>query len=421
MSDVKITIGQTGAESAAAGVKQLETATRGAATAAQEMTGHSETSAAGFTHFAHAAQAADGSVRGIAALLRALIPEMKGMENILPAAGLAFAAFEAWKKVFEGIEEIQSASFKRMHDTASGNATAGVDSLKEAYKRLEDEIKNAEKETQTFFEGQKKLSEAGTNMAVASLERQRQAELVGTRDETGRKAIDARYDLAIANVKATGSENQSTLEVGSLESKLRDAKRDRDTALEKQLDWEQTLARYEKADAVQKKAMRNEMDANWTKRGEGMVGEKWSSYNQASAASIKEAGAGVLSAHEEALSQEDLIQKLTDQLAAAKMQQKTQSFTSQTNISKDSEKRANVLIEAFDEDYKRLGQVNAAESTGQYSVADIRKAKAALTSDLKEIFAELQTLPADMAVIKDQLGLFKNVIQDLSRNSNMGQ
>ncbi len=145
----------------------------------------------GFAAASAAASAASGNIQGVAAALGSIAPKLQALQTALPVIGMLLAAFVAWKKAIEAIQDAQAAQAAGLREITSGNISAGIDRVSDAYARLTEEIDKAAQAQQDVLDGERKLAEAKRDSELAQIELDKQKALAAESDPLKRQAIEA--------------------------------------------------------------------------------------------------------------------------------------------------------------------------------------------------------------------------------------
>ena len=267
MSDVKITIGQTGAEQAAAGVKQLENATRNAEQAGKA---HGE-SMASTMHHAHRAEKALGGLE------RAMGETSAGMSGMGAGLRLLTAAFRSFmmagpqalimvlvmlvatitQKVLGAMEEM-----KKKTEDATKAALEHVESMKkmdaekltkikDEYKTLKDDINDVTAAADRMDAAHMKMLGAQERLKIAGVEAKGKADIAALDTSSplydeSKKAIEDRVVRERADIEISFADQKASMELESAKRKLADVLTEQAAAEQTQGRFRQQMDRLEK-------------------------------------------------------------------------------------------------------------------------------------------------------------------------------
>jgi hypothetical protein len=194
-----------GAQSAAKGLTDVETAAARTAPAMNKAAGATRVSAEEFSRAARMASAAGGSMEGIGAIIQQLGSRIAGLAAAIPVIGLVFAAFTAWKTVITTLIERHREHERLLRSIKDSNAAGAIDSITKSYDRMTTAIERAAEEHRLFMEGQMEMVKVEQELTAAKLKSDETAELMAEPDATKQDAIRARYE-ALQQASSSGSD-----------------------------------------------------------------------------------------------------------------------------------------------------------------------------------------------------------------------
>jgi hypothetical protein len=210
MSDVTIRVGTTGTAEAQRELTRVgsagQQAQKGAMSAQQ-----------GFSAASAAASAAGGNIQGLAAARGQMLPRFQALQAALPAVGLAMAAFAAWKKVIDELNESQERLAKGLRDTQADNFRGQIDMLARAYKMMTAEIAKAGSEQQAFIAQVDALASAQERQAAAELRIAKAVALKGAKSPEERERVEQAYAVAAAQDSGSFAMRKSMAETAALD------------------------------------------------------------------------------------------------------------------------------------------------------------------------------------------------------------
>ena len=224
LNDILIKIRTTwegqGAQSAAKGLSDIETAASRAAPAVNKASGATRVSAEEFSRAAKMASAAGGSIEGIGAIIQQLGSRIAGFAAAIPVIGLVFAAFTAWKTVITTLIERHREHERLLRSIKDSNAVASIDSINKAYERMSTALDRVVDKTRVMMDGQMEMAKVEQELTAAKLRSAETAELQAETDPTKQDAIRARYAALQQSASSKTDANLQTMKIDRLQYDL---------------------------------------------------------------------------------------------------------------------------------------------------------------------------------------------------------
>jgi hypothetical protein len=228
-----------------------------------------------FTRAARSASVLTGSMEGLGALVSQVATRFTALASALPVIGLLIAAFTAWKAAINAVIESQKAAAASLRDIKSQNFANGVNSMAEAYARLDKSIASANAKQKIFLEGQDAMEEAQHQLALASLAADKQAALSKETDPLKRALISAQFEEQLTGLNAGRARQKDARKLEALDATVVSASEERRAREDSIREMQARYSQGSKAGAELMAAQRTAMDAAWTPRGRESAGKEY--------------------------------------------------------------------------------------------------------------------------------------------------
>ena len=307
--DIKSTADTSGIDKSAAALQGVDKAGAGAGKSLVN-------SNQGFSAASAAAGAASGSVQGVAAALGQLAPKLQALNAALPVIGLLMAAFTAWKKVIDTLQESQEKQAAGLREITSGNISSGIDAVAASYARLTQSIDEAKQAQDDMLAGERAMATARRDRELAEIELGKQQALAGEADPLKRRAIEADAAARAAGVQSAFGAGDEARTAAALAGR-RDAAQASAQAAGTQEEvlgrkLAQALQEQQRVADIQRKAI----DSAWTSLGKDKAGERYDQEIAGLGASIKQLGADLKAARDERIAAEAEARRAESEIAA---------------------------------------------------------------------------------------------------------
>jgi len=264
-----------GAQSAAKGLSDIESAASRAAPAVNKAAGATRVSAEEFSRAAKMASAAGGSIEGIGAMIQQLGSRISGFAAAIPVIGLLVAAFEAWKTAITGIIEAQKAQAAGLRDIKASNMEGVVRGLAASYADLQKSIAEAGEEQKRFVDGQQAIADAQKALTLANIDAAEQDALIKEADPLKQAAIKARFAEQRANANTTYDTETEARKADMLGRQISLAEIAQQTAAAQVSALQAEFASTSHVGGILAEKQRVAMNSAWTELGAGIAGAEW--------------------------------------------------------------------------------------------------------------------------------------------------
>lgn len=196
--------------------KPVEEAKKEVKELGREAKASGESGADGMNVLGTATAAMNGNVEGAVSGIGKMVASVKGLKVSILSLSLATAAVAALVKLFQALRDRAAEAAKRLMDIKAGNLRGELDSLTDAYGRMEAAMRRVEAERQAQNQYKDAMRQAYRDERMALLELAEAKALSAAKDEEERRRVQLEFEGRRRKAQGEGEEADARVRVDRL-------------------------------------------------------------------------------------------------------------------------------------------------------------------------------------------------------------